>query len=182
MQRVRDAAPGEELVIEGFVRTRRRGNQRLLFVDVNLQSLLEEEETEHAVTNDQHDMYYKYKTSFSPSDDTVTLIFYSPDTLLHVGSETISCDQMRKLLSVGSRIHCIAHKDDPSLYEDPNTLSTWLQNFEPNGQVLVKVTQIIAFHTSRPEVHESTAISHGDLPVSKTLSESNVSDTVQKGV
>jgi hypothetical protein len=151
--------------IKGWVRSRRRGNFKLLFLSVDPEPLIEEysdeEDLHHDAenpVNDQHSHYYKYKTSFGTTDTSLTLIITSDDGNIRISDEqTLTCDQLRKYLSVGSEIHCLATREERSNYT-PDTLPPWFRS-EPTKYVintLMKVQKIISISSSRTVVQRHT--------------------------
>ena len=143
----------------GWVRSRRRGNQRLLFVDIDLESLVvsdgeEDDMATSTIVNDKFDLYYKYKTAFGPSPDNITLVIYSEDTMVQIGDHTqLSCDQFRKLLTVGSYVSCFAYEDNISFYSE-SKIPPWFRNTKENEpeRILMKVNRISAVSSSRPVI------------------------------
>lgn len=145
---------GEEHQIVGWVRSRRRGSRKLLFVDVNLESLMSNN-VEENVLNDQNDLYYKYKTHFTPSENTITLVLFSEDGYINIreSNENFSCDQLRKMLTVGSKIKCTAYKDKKEFYE---ISPPWFKEHDPHkklpSSILMKVSCIHIIDSSKPKI------------------------------
>ena len=146
---------GDLMQAKFWIRSRRRGNRRLLFIDADLDCLLDEEEileSEHAILNDKEDVYYKYKTTFTPA--SITIILYSPTCQLEVVENNLklSCDEFRKIMTVGSQIDCIFYKDHERFYEESN-LPAWLKSTDKHpNTILLYVTQILSFTSSRPNL------------------------------
>ena len=164
--------------LNGFVRSRRRGNQKLLFIDINLQSLLEQKEEDNIVVNDRLDVYYKYKTSFTPKDgDTFTLIFFSEDTFIHIteNDQKLTLDQLRKLLTVGSQITCEVYEDSPSFYDNVDSYPPWFKKGYDDSKRLFLVTKLLSIHTSKPTVN-STLPSHCNVLSSDDLENTKLSN------